>query len=184
MVFARERKVCVLRVARVKSHRALACVFGKWYEGFCEGTLRCAAVAGLISSSEREPLSKLRRLEKCGLGFSNSENSETLQHVPKLRANTLPPPHTSSPTSPKCNYSTTHRKLKVQREPAKGVHAAHKHLVNSSHSFPTLPRAYRSSPELRAALRMHASAQPHHLSLSTRTGTEAHKQDISGYVLG
>ena len=37
---------------------ALACVFEKWYEGFCEATLRCAAVAGLISSSKRELLLK------------------------------------------------------------------------------------------------------------------------------
>ena len=58
MVFAREREGCVLRVARVKSHRALACVFGKWYEGFCEATLRCAVVAGLISSSKRQLLLK------------------------------------------------------------------------------------------------------------------------------
>ena len=56
-------------------------------------TLRCAAVAGLISSSKeslcqscgatrKEPLELL-------VGFSNSENSETLQHVPTLRENTL-----------------------------------------------------------------------------------------------
>ena len=58
----REREVCVLRVARVKFHRALACVFGKWYEGFCEATLRCAAVAALRSSSKREPPAKAAEL--------------------------------------------------------------------------------------------------------------------------
>ena len=61
MVFAREREVCVLRVPRVKFHRALACVFGKWYEGFCEATLRCTAVAALRSNSKRELL-----LKSCG----------------------------------------------------------------------------------------------------------------------
>jgi hypothetical protein len=69
LIFAREREVCVLRVARVKSHRALACVFGKWYEGFCEATLRCAAVAGLISSSEREPPVKAAETRKVWVGF-------------------------------------------------------------------------------------------------------------------
>ena len=82
LIFAREREVCVLRVARVKSHRALACVFGKWYEGFCEGTLRCAAVAGLISSSEREPLSKLRRATRATSGFFEQRE----QRDPSTRA--------------------------------------------------------------------------------------------------
>ena len=60
--FAREREVCVLRVARVKLLRTFACVFGKWYEGFCEATLRCAAVAALRSSSKRELLLKAAEL--------------------------------------------------------------------------------------------------------------------------
>ena len=68
--------------------------------------------------------------------------------------------------------------------PINGAHSAHKHLATTSHSFPTLPRAYRSSPKLRAVLRAHAMRSQSHLSLSTLAGTEAHKQDISGYVLG
>ena len=179
-------EVCVLHVARVKSHRALACVFGKWYEGFCEATLRCAAVAGLISSSEREPLSKLRRATRKRATRSTSELVRTARPFNTCPRCAKTPCHllTLVPHPP-LNVTIVHpSQTQVQREPAKGVHPAHKHLVNSSHSFPTLPRAYRSSPELRAALRTHASPQPHHLSLSTRTGTEAHKQDISGYVLG
>ena len=54
-------EVCVLRVAHVKKLRALACVFGKWYEGFCEATPRCTAVAALRSNSKRELL-----LKSCG----------------------------------------------------------------------------------------------------------------------
>ena len=97
-------------------------------------TLRCAAVAGLISSSEREPLSKLRRLEKCGLGFSNSENSETLQHVPKLRANTL------QSAGLIWNLLVVLEQLTAKNsETHHGAHAARKHLATSSHSFPTLP---------------------------------------------
>ena len=60
--FAREREGCVLRVARVKLLRTFACVFGKWYEGFCEATLCCAAVAALRSSSKRELLLKAAEL--------------------------------------------------------------------------------------------------------------------------
>ena len=48
MVFC-EHEVCVLRVARVKSHRAFVCVFGKWCEGFCGATLRRTAVVESLS---------------------------------------------------------------------------------------------------------------------------------------
>ena len=51
----------MMRASVTAKLRALACVFGKWYEGFCEATLRCTAVAALRSNSKRELL-----LKSCG----------------------------------------------------------------------------------------------------------------------
>ena len=113
----------------------------------------------MISSSEREPPVKAAEpLKKCGLGFSNSENSETLQHVPKLRANTLPPPHTSSPPSPKCNYSTPIANSS-QRESLQKVCTLLANTLSTPHTrSPPSREPTEAHPKLRA---VHASTLAH-----------------------
>ena len=117
----------------------------------------------MISSSEREPLSKLRRATRATSGFFKQRE----QRDPSTRA------HAARKHLAKCGVdleptSSFGAQLTARTaRPINGAHAARKHLDTTSHSFPTLPRAYRSPPKLRAVLRAHAHAQPHHLSFST-----------------
>ena len=90
-------------------------------------------------------------------GFSNSDNRDP-STVRALRTITLSPPQTRSLPShePEPNpHAQSSSEAQVQRKPAKGARAAHRRLVPSSHSSPTLPRAHRSPPKLRAVLRAH-----------------------------
>ena len=107
-------------------------------------------------------------------GFSNSDNRDP-STVRALRTITLSPPQTRSLPShePEPNphaQSSSEAQVPSQRKPAKGARAAHKRLVPSSHSSPTLPRAHRSPPKLRAVLRAHQKKTFQHAAKDSRNG--------------
>ena len=92
----------------------------------------------MISSSEREPLSKLRRLEKCGLGFSNSENSETPKRcalcaqTPCHHFKLVPHPSESLPKLPQAARCPTCA-CDAQPEPSVTFHARRYRSAQAGH---------------------------------------------------